>query len=533
MRRSLIGMITAAALVLAACTASGQSSGSSSGSAPSTTSGAAPLPAPIKAILDKPAYAAADWSLLAVDLNTGATLAALDPDRLAFTGSTRKLFSIGVALNTLGAGYTTTTAIYRDGTVDGAGVLHGNLYLVGGGDLTFGGRRTADGTLQFTDFDHNDANSLGTSTLTPQDPLTGVQALADQVKAAGLSRIDGDVVVDDRLFEPYRVPNQQLLITGSMLNENMVDVTITPTTPGQPARIEYRPQTPGFTVTGTVMTTAAGVEPTVAIPAGTTPAGTSVTGVVNCVGQPGCAGTVTGTIPVDYKAPLSGKGEFVGTFRIENPENFVRGALIQALQHSGITVPAPAVGANPTKLLPASTQYPTANRVAGYVSLPYAQQVRLILKVSLNLGANLALIQFGLTKGQRTVEGALTAERSALTGMGISPESFDFPTNGSGSPDSKASPRAIVNMLTAMNKTPVAEVYRTALPLLGVDGSLASTGADLAGKGHVYGKTGTTVTDGKLVAQNLAGYVEAENGHLIAYAIFVNNYGTLGAWTTC
>ena len=36
------------------------------------------------------------------------------------------------------------------------------------------------------------------------------------------------MVVDSRLFEPYRVPNGQLLITPTMLNENMVDVTVTP-----------------------------------------------------------------------------------------------------------------------------------------------------------------------------------------------------------------------------------------------------------------------------------------------------------------
>ena len=485
------------------------------------------LPEAIQKIMKKPAYANGSWSMLAVDLKTGKTVADVNADSLAFTGSTRKLFSVGLALDKLGAGHTTTTGVYRDGPVDGSGVLHGDLVFVGAGDLTLGGRRTADGGIAYTAFDHNDANNLGTGILTPQDPLTALNDLARQVRAAGITAVDGDGAIADRLFSPYRVPNQQLLITPTMLNENMVDVTITPTEPGRPATIDYRPKTAAFTVVGTVMTTAAGTKATVAIPEGETPNGSTVKGVVSCVGIPSCTGTVSGTIPVDYKAPLSGERTFVGTFRMDDPESFARSAFVQALQQAGVNVTAPEVEPNPVDVLPASTDYPSSQRVAAYTSPRYADQAKLVLKVSLNLGANLALTQYGLTKGQTTVTGALAAERRALVHDGIPARAFHFPTNGSGSPDSKASPWAIVDMLTYMSKTSVADQYREALPLLGVDGSLTDTGRDLAAKGHVFGKTGTTVTDGKLVAQNLAGYVEARNGHRIAYALILNNYGPI------
>lgn len=515
-RRLAMASAVAAVLVVTGCTAPSPATPTSAG-----------LPAAIKKIMDKPAYANGSWSMLAVDLTTGRAVAEQDADKLAFTGSTRKLFSVGLALDTLGADHTTTTGVYRDGAVDASGVLHGDLVFVGAGDLTLGGRRTADGGIAYTAFDHNDANNLGTGILTPQDPLTALNDLAKQVKASGITKIDGDVAVDDRLFTPYRVPNQQLLITPTMLNEDMVDVTITPTQPGQPATIDYRPKTAAFAVTGTVMTTAAGTDATVAIPVGKTPNGSSVKGVVNCVGTPSCTGAVSGTIPVDYKAPLSGDHQFVGTFRLDDPESFARSAFVQSLQQAGVAVAAPEVEANPTAGLPASPHYAASKRVASYTSPQYADQAKLILKVSLNLGANLALTQYGLTKGQKTIKGALAAERRALIHDGIPGASFDFPTNGSGSPDSKATSRAIVDMLRHMSKTSVADPYRQALPLLGVDGSLAETGRDLPAKGHVYGKTGTTVTDGELVAQNLAGYVDARNGHRIAYAIILNNYGAI------
>lgn len=408
-------------------------------------------------------------------------------------------------------------------------MLHGNLNLVGAGDLTLGGRRTANGALAYTDFDHNDANNLGTASLTPQDPLAGVDQLARQVRAAGITTVDGDVVIDDRLFPAYRVPNNDLLITPTMLNENMVDVTITPTRPGQPATLQYRPKTAALKVISSVRTTAAGTTPTVSVPDVKASNGQSVTGLVTCAATVGCTARVSGTIPVDYRAPLSGDRSYVGTFRVEDPEAFARTAFIQALQRIGVKVATPTVGPNPTATLPASTSYPSTSRVAALISPTYAHQAKLILKVSLNLGANLALTQFGLTQGDKTRSGALAAERKAVIGMGVPASGFDFPSNGSGSPDSRATPLAIVKLLTMMSHTNVAGIYQNALPVLGVDGSLAHTGTDLAAKGHVYAKTGTTLLDGKLKAQTLAGYVDTLAGHRLAFAICLNDYGPINS----
>ncbi|KAA0024059.1 D-alanyl-D-alanine carboxypeptidase/D-alanyl-D-alanine endopeptidase [Antrihabitans cavernicola] len=478
------------------------------------------IPDAISAILRKPRYAQAKWSLLVADVSTGETLYELDADRMALTGSTRKLFSVGTALNALGADHRVTTPVHRLGTVD-AGVLNGNLVLVGNGDLTFGGRRIDANTVQYTDFDHNDANALGTAILTPQDPLYGVTELAKQVKASGINAVNGDVVIDDRLFTPYRVPNGNLLITPILLNENMVDVTVDPTQPGQPARLDYRPRTAALAVTGAITTGPADSTSSVAL---------SDQGRIECVGSPGCGGSVSGDIPAGYKAPLTGSETFVGTFRIDDPASFARTAFIEALAAQGVTVTAPAVAKNPPP--PATTSYSDDTRVASFESAPLRQDARLILKVSLNLGANLALSLFGLSKGRNTIQGALAAERQSLIDQyGVDGNQFSFPTNGSGTPDSQAAPRALVRLLTAMAKTPVAADFQSALPIMGVDGSLAHTGQTLAGKGHVFAKPGTTIMPGadgetlELEAQNLAGYIETKSGRTVAYAVMVNDAG--------
>jgi D-alanyl-D-alanine carboxypeptidase/D-alanyl-D-alanine-endopeptidase (penicillin-binding protein 4) len=85
----------------------------------------------------------------------------------------------------------------------------------------------------------------------------------------------------------------------------------------------------------------------------------------------------------------------------------------------------------------------------------------------------------------------------------------------------------VVQLLTEMNQSSVAQDYRAALPVLSIDGSLAETGTDLPARGHVLAKTGTTVIDGELRAAVLAGCIDAQSGRRLAFALFVNNYGPI------
>ena len=474
--------------------------------------------------MDKPRYADATWSLLVDDLATGKSLYALNADQLSLTGSTRKLFSVAVALDQLGADHRQATPVYRRGDVRD-GVLDGDLIMVAAGDLAFGGRRSDANTIEYTNFDHNDANSLGTAILTPQDPLFAVNELARQVKAAGIDRIRGDVIIDDRLFTPYRVPNGNLLITPMMINENMVDVTATPGAIGGPPAVTHRPVSAALAVRNAAATATGGTASSLKFSDDSRP---------TCIGRPGCTGTITGELPIDYQAPFTGATSKVATFRVEDPAAYARTVFAEALQRQGVAVRAEVVGANPAAALPSAATYTTSNRVASHTSAPYAQTAQLVLKVSLNLGANTALSLFGVTQQQRTVQGALAAERERLTGkFGVTGDQFDFPTNGSGTPDSRAAPRAIVQLLTAMSTKPTAEQFRNALPIMGVDGSLATSGTDLPARGKVRAKTGTTVDaseDGtgiELKAQNFAGYIDTKSGRRVAFALMVNNAGKL------
>lgn len=477
-----------------------------------------PIPEEILAVMGKPRYQDSTWSLRVIDPDTGELIYNLKPDIVLLTGSLRKTISVGTALEALGPEHRFKTRVHRTGDVDGEGVLNGDLVLVAAGDLTLGGRVTPEGTIQYTNFDHVDANAVGSAVLTPQDPLTGLNELAQQVAASGVKEIKGDVVIDDRLFDEFVVPNDERLISPIIINENLIDVTILPTQTGEPADVDWRPKSAAFGIEADVITVPEGEEMDVTLDE---PA---------CFGQEGCTGKVEGQIPVGYKPDLPEVDTLVRTFKIEGPSAYARTAFIEALERAGVTVNTNPVGKNPSQKLPQADSYTDDTLVAEYISPPYSEYSKLVLKVSHNYGANLSLILFGLTKGKRTRDGALSAERATLIeDFGLQGSGFNFPTNGSGSPDSEASAKAVTTLLDGMTRREVFGEYFDSFPILGVDGSLRFVDPESTTKGKVRAKTGTSVgfdpdkNELVLRAKSLGGYIDAKSGKRLIFAVFVNN----------
>jgi D-alanyl-D-alanine carboxypeptidase/D-alanyl-D-alanine-endopeptidase (penicillin-binding protein 4) len=488
--------------------------------------------------MNKPRYTSAksQWSLVVMDASTGEVLQSLQPDKLVLTASVRKLYSVATALNVIGADHRFVTPVYRNGTVDSSGKLMGDLILKASGDLTFGGRKKPDGTVDYTDFDHNDARGFSGAILTPEDPLTAMNDLARQVRASGITSVSGEVIIDDRLFDAFRVTNGPVLISPIQINENVVDVTLTPGgSAGRSGLLDWRPRTSAMTMQGTSQTTAANTDADILV------SGDDLNEApLSCVATPGCKGTLSSreslsasaTIPLDYVAPLVGNGIYVSILRVEDPPSFARTAFIDALTRAGVSVLAPAVEPNPLAALPPTQDYPSTAQVASFTSLPYSEFAKLVLKVSLNTGANLSLMYQGIAQNVRTVDDALGTERKFLTGtLGLDGAGFNFPTNGSGTPDSEATARTTATLLTNMSHLPVYPVYHDALAILGVDGSLAAIGKDVVGKEHIFVKSGATVEGGEMVAINMAGYIDSKSGRQLVYALFVNHAGPITALT--
>lgn len=472
----------------------------------SDNDGSDPLDPRITEIMRKPAYPHAQWGLLQVDPETGRTVHSRFPDQLFIPGSTAKLFSVSGAWHALGADHRFVTPLYAVGERRGA-TLTGDLALVAQGDLTMGGRTRPDGTVAFTDLDHTYADDVPGATLTPQNPLAGIDLLARQVRDSGITRVEGNVIVDDRLFrpEPVLVPTPTPLI----LNDNLIDLT---TTPGDradaPARLDWRPKVAPYRVSSTVKTVAAG-KPT-AVTVTTSENGTRIR----------LSGTIAaGAAPVLKVSPIT------------DPSSFGRSALIEALERAGVDVTADPAGGNPVDRLPAG--YEGRARVAAYTSPPFAEYAELILKVSHNLGANLGgMCLMAVTTGSKACMDGFPVLASFLDGAGVDRAQVQLLDGRGGNPVDRSTPRAEIQMLTYWQRSPEARLFREALPVLGVDGLLAENCRDCPARGKVFAKTGAAVGLDALNdrlgvgAITIAGYLDKGDGRFDVFYAGVTGAST-------
>jgi serine-type D-Ala-D-Ala carboxypeptidase/endopeptidase (penicillin-binding protein 4) len=122
--------------------------------------------------------------LLVVEAESGKVVCASAPGRPRSLASNMKLFTTATVLSELGPETRIPTKVLRDGRVDGNGVLHGNLYLQGGGDPALGTPTFYNGYLA----------GLGTNLF----------ALTPQVRAAGIESVTGRLYADDSVFDRLR-----------------------------------------------------------------------------------------------------------------------------------------------------------------------------------------------------------------------------------------------------------------------------------------------------------------------------------------
>jgi D-alanyl-D-alanine carboxypeptidase/D-alanyl-D-alanine-endopeptidase (penicillin-binding protein 4) len=80
------------------------------------------------------------------------------------------------------------------------------------------------------------------------------------------------------------------------------------------------------------------------------------------------------------------------------------------------------------------------------------------------------------------------------------------------------SPETIVRVLDVMRRDPEFATFYGALPVAGVDGTLAERLRGTPAEGNVRAKTGTLDK-----ARSLSGYVTTADGRMLVFAMLVNN----------
>lgn len=121
-------------------------------------------------------------SLLVLDANTGKTLFARNENIGVATASTLKTITAATAFSLLGKDFQYQTTLAYSGNISADGVLKGNLLIIGSGDPTLGSPRY-----------QNKENAVLTAWVTA-------------IKQAGIKKIEGAVIGDDRIFGTQTTP---------------------------------------------------------------------------------------------------------------------------------------------------------------------------------------------------------------------------------------------------------------------------------------------------------------------------------------
>jgi D-alanyl-D-alanine carboxypeptidase/D-alanyl-D-alanine-endopeptidase (penicillin-binding protein 4) len=413
-----------------------------------------------------------------------------------------KLYTVAAALDCLSPDYRFSTSVYSSTRPDASGLIRGDLTIYGRGDPSIAAR-----------FNNGDY-------------FKAIDDLAGRISAAGIKRVEGDLVGDESYFVGPKYGAgwewEDLTwyygaeVTPLTVNDNALDLFIKPgLTVGQPALITTGPPDPLLTIINKVTTSAKGARRELSIHRG--------------LGENTI--TITGSIPLEDRGYTGGIGIshpallFVYLLRTSLAQKGVvitgasrtKGAVAQPAEITGVTIGASNGSASAIQ-----------NELLTFQSPPFSVIAAQTLKPSQNLYTELILRTLGKVSPppatssnltQTSEELGIEAVKSFLKTAGIRPEALVLDDGSGLSRNDMITAEASVQLLTFMSKHRYATVFHDALPIAGVDGTLRNRMRGTAAEKNVRAKTGSLSS-----AASLGGYVTTAAGEKLAFSIIVNNY---------
>jgi D-alanyl-D-alanine carboxypeptidase/D-alanyl-D-alanine-endopeptidase (penicillin-binding protein 4) len=458
----------------------------------------------IAEVLRRPELSSAIVGLKVASLDSGRVLFEENAGKLLRPASNMKLYTVATALDKLSPDYRFTTSVYGP-KPDANGVVRGNMTVYGRGDPSIAAR-----------FNNGDY-------------LKGIDDLAARILAAGVKRVEGDLVGDETYFSGPQYGAgwewEDLTwyygaeITSLTANDNALDLFIKPgAAVGDKAVVTTGPPDPLLTIVNQVTTTSEGVRRDIS--------------VYRDLGANSI--TITGTIPLRDRGYTGGIG-------ISHPAMLFVYLLRTSLAQKGVTITGKSRTIRPSYFAPLTTMVPVAgstngsailpagyqNEIAALQSPPFSLIAAQTLKPSQNLYTELILRTLGkvtpppqMTTGDQTSEDlGLEAVKGFLKTAGVRSEALVL-SDGSGlSRNDMVTAEASVQLLTFMSRHRFAVVFHEALPIAGVDGTLRNRMKGTAAENNVRAKTGSLSS-----AASLSGYVTTAAGEKLVFSIMVNNY---------
>jgi serine-type D-Ala-D-Ala carboxypeptidase/endopeptidase (penicillin-binding protein 4) len=185
-----------------------------------------------------------------------------------------------------------------------------------------------------------------------------------------------------------------------------------------------------------------------------------------------------------------------------------------ALRATGVTVHGGSAATAPAG----------ATVIATESSPPLATLLGLTLPPSDNFFAETLLKDLGaLYGGAGTTAAGARMVRGTIAHLGLHPRVLD----GSGlSHSDSTTPHQVVTLLTALAHSPLGTTLRNDLAVAGHTGTLSKRMRHTLASGRCQAKTGTLIG-----VSNLAGYCQAQNGDILAFAFFIDGIETAKAHT--
>jgi D-alanyl-D-alanine carboxypeptidase/D-alanyl-D-alanine-endopeptidase (penicillin-binding protein 4) len=447
----------------------------------------------IDSMVAQPKFSNAHWGILIVDPERGDTLYSHNAGKLFMPASNQKLVTGSVALTLLGPEYQFPTAFAARGPVEG-GVLRGDLVVVGRGDPTMS--------------DHMRG-----------DVMQALRAIPDSLRAhdvryvSGRLERGGDAFPDawhgfgwawDDFDFGYSAGVDELFF-----NEGMFTVTLRAGSreggrvlPSVRPDIGY-PAMRSFVTTVRRPDSVRAPDGTMRLPRLLAPSATmdSASGVVTITGQ--MYPNDSTTIDVAFRDP-----GLAYLYAIR------KSLAVQALTLEG--------GLDPRTPRDTAGNSGKLDTLFVLKSPPLKTILPALEKPSQNQIAEILFKTLGLERtGVGTADSGRAVVERQLSEWGIAPTSVAV-RDGSGlSRHDYIAPEAIIRILDVMRKSPNFAVFREALPIAGVDGSIANRMRGTAAAGNVHAKTGFVDK-----ARSLSGYVTTANGRLLLFSFLCNNWTT-------
>lgn len=453
---------------------------------------APPLARRLDRILATPGLDHGFWGVYVYSLTRRRALYNHNGDNWFTPASNAKLFTLAAALQLLGPDFRFHTALRATAAPDAAGVIAGDVSLIGMGDPSLGCR-------PYPYRPDPEPPAL------PCNPMLVPRELARRLRARGITRIGGDIVGDASYFayDPYppgwsirdEVWDYGAPVSALTLNDNTDYLTITSGVAGSSAQLRFDPPLapPAGDIETSVTTTAAGGKTDLRIrydPATHAP-------------------ILEGTIAADAKPILE-------TLAVRQPALYAAALLRSALIAEGITV----TGVARARLTPEANPEP-GYELTVWDSPPLAQILQATAKVSQNLEAELMLRVLGKLRGDpalEQLEAGRAVRRQFLLDAGLDAADVDL-NDGSGlARTDLVTPAGIVRLLRYMDAQPDGAIWRGLLPVAGEDGTLDHRFRGTPAAGKLRAKTGSLSH-----VYSLSGYVTTRRGERLAFSMLSNN----------